>query len=77
MAMSVPAALEPPGQQAGWRLSRLGRRRRNGAPGYRMTAQRRRVLDVMRPGEVRAGMEIADEAEVSTGGVLRGMAITA
>jgi primosomal protein N' (replication factor Y) len=73
MAMSVPSALEPPGQQAGWRLSAAGEAAQLGAPGYRMTAQRRRVLDVMTVGEPRAGADIAEEAEVSTG-VLRGMA---
>ncbi len=73
MAMSVPSALEPPGQQAGWRLSAAGEAAANGAPGYRMTPQRRRVLDVMQPGEIRAGADVADAAGVSTG-VLRGMA---
>jgi len=73
MAMSVPGALEPPGQQAGWRLSASGEAAQAGAPGYRMTPQRRRVLDVMEPGEARAGAEIAEAAEVSPG-VLRGMA---
>ncbi|WP_426958532.1 primosomal protein N' [Muricoccus radiodurans] len=73
MAMSVPSALEPPGQQAGWKLSAAGLAAQGGAPGYRMTAQRRRVLDVMTAEEPRAGADIAVEAEVSTG-VLRGMA---
>jgi primosomal protein N' (replication factor Y) len=73
MAMSVPSALEPPSQQAGWKLSPAGEAARAGAPGYRMTVQRRRVLEAMEPGEPRAGADIADEAEVSTG-VLRGMA---
>jgi primosomal protein N' (replication factor Y) len=73
MAMSVPSALEPPGQQAGWKLSAAGEIAHEGAPGYRMTPQRRRVLDAMQPGEPRAGADIADEAEVSTG-VLRGLA---
>ncbi|TPG59189.1 primosomal protein N' [Roseomonas nepalensis] len=73
MAMSVPAALEPAGQQAGWKLSAAGELAQGGAPGYRLTPQRRRVLDVMEPGEPRAGADIADEAEVSTG-VLRGLA---
>lgn len=73
MAMSVPSALEPAGQQAGWKLSAAGELAQGGAPGYRLTPQRRRVLDVMEPGEPRAGADIADEAEVSTG-VLRGLA---
>ncbi|WP_338663492.1 primosomal protein N' [Pararoseomonas sp. SCSIO 73927] len=73
MAMSVPSALEPPGQQAGWKLSAAGRAAQGGAPGYRMTPQRRRVLDVMEPDEPRAGADIADEAGVSTA-VLRGLA---
>ena len=87
MAMSVPGALEPPGQQAGWRLSGLGEAARGGAldgaapgrgggekgGGARLTEGRRRVLDVMLPGEVRAGADLADEAGVSVA-VLRGMA---
>ena len=73
MAMSVPSALEPPGQQAGWRLSPSGEAAKRGAPGYRLTEGRRRILDVLLPGEARAGSEIADESGASPG-VLRGMA---
>ncbi|MFT8246017.1 primosomal protein N' [Roseomonas sp. BN140053] len=73
MAMSVPSALEPPGQQAGWRLSAGGEAAKRGAPGYRLTEARRRILDVLLPGEPRAGAEIADESGASPG-VLRGMA---
>ena len=73
MAMSVPSALDPPGQQAGWRLSAAGEAARNGAPGYRLTEGRRRILDVLLPGEIRSGAEIADEAGTSAS-VLRGLA---
>ncbi|MCO6416471.1 primosomal protein N' [Siccirubricoccus sp. KC 17139] len=68
MAMSVPAALEPPTPQAGWILAGPGG---NSQP--RITPERARVLAVMRPGEPMAGARIAEAAKVSTG-VLRGMA---
>ncbi|MFC0410777.1 primosomal protein N' [Roseomonas elaeocarpi] len=72
MAMSVPSALEPPGQQAGWRLSPAGEAARAGGGGYRLTEGRRSVLDIMLPGEIRAGADITEEAGVSAA-VLRGM----
>ena len=68
MAMSAPAALEPPPVQAGWTLAPPGG---NSQP--RLTPERRRVLDAMRPGEVYAGPRLAEAAGVSPG-VLRGMA---
>ncbi|WP_367614546.1 primosomal protein N' [Teichococcus coralli] len=72
MAMSAPAALEPPAAKAGWRLSAAGQRARRGE-GARLTESRRRVLDVMEPGEVYAPAALAAEAGVSPG-VVRGMA---
>jgi primosomal protein N' (replication factor Y) len=68
MAMSAPAALEPPPVQAGWTLAPPGG---NSQP--RITPERRRVLDAMAPGEVHAGARLAEAAGVSPG-VLRGMA---
>ncbi|WP_240756870.1 primosomal protein N' [Roseicella aquatilis] len=68
MAMSVPAALEPPTPQAGWVLAPPGG---NSRP--RITPERQRVLDAMQPGEVHAGAPLAERAGVSLG-VLRGMA---
>ncbi len=68
MAMSVPAALEPPPVAAGWTLAPPGG---NSQP--RITPERRRVLDAMAPGEVYAGARLAEAAGVSPG-VLRGMA---
>lgn len=72
MAMSAPSALEPPAAKAGWRLSAAGQRARRGEGG-RITAARRRVLDVMEPGEVYPPGDVAAEAGVSPG-VVRGMA---
>ncbi|HWX50249.1 MAG TPA: primosomal protein N' [Roseomonas sp.] len=72
MAMSAPAALEPPAAKAGWRLSAAGQRAQRGEGG-RLTENRRRVLDVMEPGEVYAPAMLAAEAGVSPG-VVRGMA---
>jgi len=68
MAMSAPAALEPPPVQAGWTLAPPGA---NSQP--RMTPERLRVLAAMTPGEVYAGARLAEAAGVSPG-VLRGMA---
>ena len=68
MAMSVPAALEPPPVLPGWTLAPPGG---NSQP--RITPERRRVLDAMAPGEVYAGARLAEAAGVSPG-VLRGMA---
>ena len=72
MAMSAPAALEPPAAKAGWRLSAAGQRAQRG-DGGRLTESRRRVLDAMEPGEVYAPAALAAEAGVSAG-VVRGMA---
>ncbi|MCB4820886.1 primosomal protein N' [Roseicella aerolata] len=68
MAMSMPAALEAPTPQAGWILAPPGG---NSRP--RITPERQRVLDAMRPGQVYAGAPLAEAAKVSLG-VLRGMA---
>ena len=68
MAMSTPAALEPPTPQAGWTLAGPGSNRRP-----RITPERQRALNAMRPGEVYAGAALAKAAGVSLS-VLRGMA---
>lgn len=67
MAMSAPAALEPPAPQAGWRMAT--------APpaGRRITPMRRRVLDVLADGAARTGGALAEAAGVAPA-VLRGMA---
>jgi primosomal protein N' (replication factor Y) len=67
MAMSAPAALDPPAPQAGWRAA--------AAPpeGARLTPPRARVLALLADGAARAGGEIARAAEVAPA-VLRGMA---
>ncbi len=67
MALSAPAAFEPASPQAGWTLAPPG----NSQP--RLTPERRRVLALLQPGEVRAGGALAEAAQVSVG-VLRGMA---
>ncbi|GGG20569.1 primosomal protein N' [Caldovatus sediminis] len=69
MAMSVPAALDPPARQVGWTLA--PRPPAEGA--VRLTAERRRVLALLAPGEVRAGAALAEAAAVSPG-VVRGLA---
>ena len=66
MAMSAPAGLEPPPARAGWQLS-------NAELPARVTPGRARVLAVLRPGEVRAGPELAAAAGVSPA-VVRGLA---
>jgi primosomal protein N' (replication factor Y) len=63
MAMSVPAALEPPKPIAAWRLGE--RPERN--DGTRLTPERRRVLTVLSDGPPRMTAELAREAGVSTG----------
>jgi primosomal protein N' (replication factor Y) (superfamily II helicase) len=68
MAMSAPAALEPPPIMPGWMLAPPGG---NSQP--RLTPERKRVLAAMAPGEVYAGARLAEAAGVSPG-VLRGMA---
>ncbi|WP_137127421.1 primosomal protein N' [Roseomonas sp. HF4] len=67
MAMSVPAALEPPPVRAGWR------RAADPPAGARSTAGRARVLALLADGAPRAGTDLAAAAEVAPG-VLRGMA---
>lgn len=68
MAMSAPAALEKLPQKAGWQV----------APGaireeVRLTPARQRVLDLLGPGDVRSGTDLAEAAGVSPG-VVRGLA---
>ena len=68
MAMSAPAALEPLPAKAGWQA----------APGalredVKLTPARQRVLDLLGPGEVRSGGDLAVAAGVSPG-VVRGLA---
>jgi primosomal protein N' (replication factor Y) len=67
MAMSAPAALDPPAPQAGWRAAAAP------AAGARMTPPRARVLALLADGAARAGGEIARAAGVAPA-VLRGMA---
>ncbi|MDP6812108.1 MAG: primosomal protein N' [Alphaproteobacteria bacterium] len=64
MAISVPAALEPPKPRLGYRLA--------GAPPARMTAARSRVLEVLADGLALPAATIAELAAVS-GGVVRGL----
>jgi primosomal protein N' (replication factor Y) len=66
MAMSAPAALEPPAQRAGWQKAPL-------PEGTRLTASRQRVLAALAEGEVKSATELAELAKVSAG-VVRGMA---
>jgi primosomal protein N' (replication factor Y) len=70
MAMSAPAALEPPAPQAGWTLAGPGSNRPKPP---RLTPERQRVIASMSPGEVHAGPALAEAAKVSSA-VLRGMA---
>ena len=68
MALSAPAALQPPRPRRAWRLAA-------GAPppDLRLTPARRRVLDLLAGGEARSAAEIAREAGVGTG-VIGGLA---
>jgi primosomal protein N' (replication factor Y) len=66
MAMSAPAALEPPAQRAGWQRAPV-------PEGARLTASRQRVLAALAEGQVLSGTELAEAAKVSPG-VVRGMA---
>ena len=68
MAMSAPAALEPAPQKAGWQAA-SGALRED----VKLTPARRRVLDLLGPGEVRSGSDLAEAAGVSAG-VVRGLA---
>lgn len=68
MGMSAPAALEPLPQKAGWQAA-SGALRED----VRLTPARQRVLDLLGPGEVRSGSELAEAAGVSPG-VVRGLA---
>jgi primosomal protein N' (replication factor Y) len=61
MAMSVPAALEPPRPIPAWRLA-------DEPPAdLRVTPERRRVLDLLRDGPPRPAAELAREAGVGLG----------
>jgi len=67
MAMSVSAALEPPREISAWRLA-------SNPPGEaKLTASRKRVLDVLADGPPRPTGELAREAGVGTG-VIKAMA---
>ena len=70
MAMRVPAALEPPRGIAAWRRSGDAA----ALMGLRLTAERRRVLDVLADGPPRPTAELAREAGVGMG-VVKAMAI--
>ncbi len=61
MAMSVPAALEPPKAIVAWRAVETA------AAGVRLTPSRRRVLAVLADGPPRPGIELAREAGVGPG----------
>jgi len=63
MAMSVPAALEPPKPIAAWQLGEVPAE--GGA--IRLTAERRRVLAVLADGPPRMTADLARQAGVSTG----------
>ncbi|WP_439579130.1 primosomal protein N' [Elioraea sp.] len=69
MALPIPAATEAPRPRVGWRLAEAL------PEGVRVTAERARVLEVVRgaPGLVWTGSDLARAAGV-TPGVLRGMA---
>jgi primosomal protein N' (replication factor Y) len=68
MAMSAPAALEPPAAKAGWQVAPASIRE-----DVKLTPARKRVLDLLGPGEVRSGTDLAEAAGVSPG-VVRGLA---
>jgi primosomal protein N' (replication factor Y) len=68
MAMSAPAALEPLPAKAGWQAA-SGALRED----VKLTPARQRVLDLLGPGEVRSGGDLAVAAGVSPG-VVRGLA---
>ena len=68
MAMSAPAALEALPQKAGWQVAPGAIRE-----GVKLTPARQRVLDLLGPGEVRSGSDLAEAAGVSPG-VVRGLA---
>jgi primosomal protein N' (replication factor Y) len=70
MAMSAPAALDPPAAKAGWALPLPGA---NQAPSaVRLTPERGRVLAALADGRVLAGSALAAHAGVSAG-VIRGL----
>jgi primosomal protein N' (replication factor Y) len=69
MALSAPAALEPPPARAGWAMAGPGSNR----PPARLTPERQRVLAALGAGAVLAGPALAAAAGVSAG-VIRGLA---
>lgn len=71
MAMSVPAALDPPAAPSGWALSEVGRLALAGV-GARLTPPRARLLAALAAGPV-PGTVLAERASVSPG-VIRGAA---
>ncbi|MHA1107583.1 MAG: replication restart helicase PriA, partial [Alphaproteobacteria bacterium] len=72
MAMSVPAALDPPKRITAYALANAAGHEAEGESNIRMTAARRRVLDALSHGPPRPLTELAREAAVSTG-VVRGL----
>lgn len=68
MALSVPAALEPIIAEMGYVMTEQV------APSYRVTAARKRILEVMQDGMVRSVHDIAAEADVSVA-VVKQMAL--
>ena len=66
MAMSVPAALLPPRPTTGYRFARMPE------PGERVTAQRRRVIELLAEGAAWLPLDLAREAGVGAG-VLKSM----
>ncbi len=72
MAMSVPAALEPPRTSTAYMRGQTDRAEGDGQR-IRLTPPRRRVLAVLGEGPPRAAAQLAREATV-TPGVVRGMA---
>ena len=73
MALSVPAALDPPRPHTGYRLAASEQAATPGeAAALRMTPARKRVLATARDGEPRTLAELARAAEVSTS-VVKGL----
>lgn len=69
MALSVPAALEPPKPHLAYALKGDA----EPPPGFKLTEPRRRVLDLLAGGPPRTAAELAEEAACGTG-VVRGLA---
>lgn len=71
MAMSTPAALEPPSPRSGWALAGPGSNR--ATEGVRLTPERQRVLAALADGRVLPTSTLAEAAGVSAA-VVRGLA---